>query len=425
MYHIGHPVPYRWLYDKKSMRPPFANRYLNAIICAWMLIFFSTGCATIKKEPPVEKKTAMNRMTAAAYPQFSDDMGYDGLEAAIHQSISYLNRIPSDKAFRFGNDVFDTGHMIRSLEYFRNYIRTKPSTPDLEKFIRTNYRVYRSTGRDSDAQVLFTGYYEPILQGSLEKTDEYRFPLYTRPDNLLTVDLSLFSSRFKGEKIIGRIANQTFVPYYNRKEIDGALLLNGQVRELAWVSDPVDLFFLHVQGSGRIYLNNGISINVHYHTTNGRPYRSIGKLLIDEGKIDRSEMSMQKIRSYLQEHPGEIKTVLNYNPSYVFFKIENEGPLGYLEVKLVPGRSLALDRRVFPLSGLAFIETHKPLVDGDGKIHTWSDCKRFVLNQDTGGVIRGPGRADLFWGNGAYAEIAAGHMQHTGSLYFLILKPDA
>ncbi|MBW1840831.1 MAG: murein transglycosylase A [Deltaproteobacteria bacterium] len=390
-----------------------------------MLIFFSTGCATIKKEPPVEKKTAMNRMTAAAYPQFSDDMGYDGLEAAIHQSISYLNRIPSDKAFRFGNDVFDTGHMIRSLEYFRNYIRTKPSTPDLEKFIRTNYRVYRSTGRDSDAQVLFTGYYEPILQGSLEKTDEYRFPLYTRPDNLLTVDLSLFSSRFKGEKIIGRIANQTFVPYYNRKEIDGALLLNGQVRELAWVSDPVDLFFLHVQGSGRIYLNNGISINVHYHTTNGRPYRSIGKLLIDEGKIDRSEMSMQKIRSYLQEHPGEIKTVLNYNPSYVFFKIENEGPLGYLEVKLVPGRSLALDRRVFPLSGLAFIETHKPLVDGDGKIHTWSDCKRFVLNQDTGGVIRGPGRADLFWGNGAYAEIAAGHMQHTGSLYFLILKPDA
>ncbi|MFC1515852.1 murein transglycosylase A [Thermodesulfobacteriota bacterium] len=407
------------------MISPFANRYLGVIVCVWILVFFSAGCAVIKKEPPIEKEIAMIRMSAAAYPPFFDDMGYDGLEAAIQHSISYLNKIPSDKAFRFGNDVFDTGHMVRSLEYFQNYIRTKPSKPELVKFIRSNYRVYRSAGRDADGKVLFTGYYEPILQGSLEKTAEYRFPLYARPDNLITVDLSLFSPRFKGEQIIGRIGNQTFVPYYNRKEIDYELLLKGQAQEIAWVGDPVDLFFLHVQGSGRIYLDNGISINVHYHATNGRPYRSIGQLLINEGKIDRSEMSMQKIRSYLREHPDEITTVLNYNSSYVFFKTEKEGPLGYLEVKLIPGRSLALDRRIFPLSGLAFIETQKPLVDGDGKIHTWTDCKRFVLNQDTGGVIRGPGRADLFWGNGAYAEIAAGHMQHTGNLYFLILKPDA
>lgn len=136
-------------------------------------------------------------------------------------------------------------------------------------------------------------------------------------------------------------------------------------------------------------------------------------------------MSMQKICAYLRKHPEEVETVLNYNSSYVFFKMEEDGPLGYLEVKLIPGRSIALDHRIFPLSALAFIETQKPLVDGDGNIHAWIDCKRFVLNHDTGGVIRGPGRADLFWGNGAYAEIAAGHMQHTGKLYFLILNPDA
>ena len=134
---------------------------------------------------------------------------------------------------------------------------------------------------------------------------------------------------------------------------------------------------------------------------------------------------MQKIRAYLHDHPEEAETVLNYNPSYVFFKIEQDGPIGSLGVKLTPGRSVALDRRLFPLAGLAFIETKKPLINGDEKIHSWTDFARFMLNQDTGGAIKGPGRADLFWGDGIYAEIAAGHMQHDGNLYFLVLKPDA
>ncbi len=132
---------------------------------------------------------------------------------------------------------------------------------------------------------------------------------------------------------------------------------------------------------------------------------------------------MQSIRAYLREHPEEVEYVLNYNPSYVFFKIEPEGPLGFLDVKLTPGRSIALDWRLFPWAGLAFIEAQKPILGSNGQIDSWENCSRFVLNQDTGGVIRGPGRADLFWGNGTYAEIAAGHMQHPGRLYFLILKP--
>ena len=134
-------------------------------------------------------------------------------------------------------------------------------------------------------------------------------------------------------------------------------------------------------------------------------------------------MSMQKIREYLRSHPEEAENILNYNPSYVFFKIEKDGPLGCLNVKLTPGRSIALDRRIFPLPALVFIETQKPLITADGQISSWTDFGRLVLSQDTGGAIRGPGRADLFWGNGPYAEIAAGHMQHPGRLYFLILKP--
>lgn len=218
--------------------------------------------------------------------------------------------------------------------------------------------------------------------------------------------------------------DRAVVPYWEREEIEKGNRLAEVAPPLAWLKDPVDIFFLQIQGSGKIYLDNNTPIHVHYDTTNGRPYRSIGKLLIDQGKIPRSEMSMQNIRAYLKNHPEEIEPILNHNPSYVFFKLEKEGPIGFLDVKLTPGRSIALDRRLFPLSALAFIETQKPLIDGDGRIRKWSSFGRFALNQDTGGVIRGPGRADLFWGSGPYAEIAAGYMQHMGKLYFLLLKTN-
>jgi membrane-bound lytic murein transglycosylase A len=146
--------------------------------------------------------------------------------------------------------------------------------------------------------------------------------------------------------------------------------------------------------------------------------------LIDENKITVEEMSMQKIRAYLNAHPEEMESVLNHNPSYIFFKIEFDGPLGNINVRLTPGRSIALDRKIFPPAALAYINTKKPLIDSAGNITGWSDFSRFALNQDTGGAITGPGRADLFWGNGNYAEIAAGHLKYPGKLHFLILKPD-
>ena len=214
------------------------------------------------------------------------------------------------------------------------------------------------------------------------------------------------------------------MPYYDRKEIENEGRLEGKTGVIAWLKDRIDLFFLQIQGSGKIHLDTGGTIDVHYQATNGQPYRSIGKLLVDEGKIPREKISMQKIRDYLNHHPEEIETVLNYNPSYVFFKIEQNGPLGCLGVRLTPGRSIALDSRLYPAGGLALIETQKPLINGDGTILKWKSFSRFVLNQDTGGAITGPGRADIFWGNGTNAEITAGHMQEFGSLYFLILKPD-
>jgi membrane-bound lytic murein transglycosylase A len=392
--------------------------FTATIIMVAVVIF---GCAPVSRKPT--KETAMEEVSSWSYPDFSDDLRYDGLEHSILQSLSYLAKIPADREFAFGEDRYKTDDIIQSLQQFLDFIESHPSTEELNNFIQTNYRVYRSVGRDGWGEVLFTGYYEPHLRGSLIRTEEYQYPIYSKPDDLITIDLSLFDDKYDGQRIIGRLTQETVVPYYERSEIETGGALEGKAEVLAWVEDPVDVFFLQIQGSGKIYLDNGEVINVNYQTTNGQPYRSIGKLLIDEEKITVEEMSMQKIREYLHDHPEEMDAVLNYNPSYVFFKIEPEGPLGNINVKLTAGRSIALDRRIFPPAVLAFIQTEKPMVDSAGQIHSWLPFTRFALNQDTGGAITGPGRADLFWGNGPYAEIAAGHLKHPGELYFLVLKP--
>ncbi len=393
-----------------------------ALVLTAALAVLIAGCPAPIKKPPEE--LVLVRRSIFSYPDFSDDLQLEGLEHSILKSLVYLQRVPADRTYQFGKDRFDAGHLMQSLQHFLDFIRTNPSSRELKKFIRSNYIVYQSVGRNQKGEVLFTGYYEPYLSGRLHGDEEFQYPIYALPTDLMKIDLSAFNEKYKGENIIGRYTGQTVVPYYDRREIEEENVLVDKAAPLAWVKDPVDVFFLQIQGSGKVFLDTGEVINVHYHGSNGQPYRSIGKLLIEEQKIPKEEMSMQKIRSYLQAHPEEMAPVLNHNPSYVFFKLESEGPLGYLNVLLTPGRSVALDRRLFPPAALAYIQTKKPVVNSAGQIDSWTDCNRFVLNQDTGGAIRGPGRADLFWGNGPYAEIAAGHLAHTGKLYFLILKPD-
>jgi peptidoglycan lytic transglycosylase A len=395
---------------------------LGYLLLASLCILLLQACPPRHPAAPEPGAASMVRLRLAQYPDFRDDMNYDGLSHAIERSLAYLETLPSGQVFTFGKDHFSAAHLISSLSHFHSLIGNTPPSVVLNDVIRRDYIVYQSVGEDPPGQVLFTGYYEPILHGSLHGSDRYPYPVYARPQDLATIDLSLFSPAYKGKTLVGRIQDHTLVPYFNRAAIENGSL-EGRAAPLAWVNDRVDLFFLQIQGSGKIYLDTGGVLNVHYQISNGKPYRSIGKLLIDEGKVPRSEMSMQRIRAYLEAHPEEIDRVLSYNPSYVFFKLEPDGPLGCLGVQLTPGRSLALDRRIFPLAGLSFIRTQEPLVSGDGTVEAWGPCTRFVLNQDTGGAIRGPGRADLFWGNGQYAAVAAGYMQQPGTLYFLVLKP--
>ena len=394
------------------------------VLAVAITVFFSAWIINcIQPSKPPAEGTVMERVSSDSLPMFIDDMNYDGIEHSISMSLSYLAKIPIDRLFVFGEEAYSTEHLIRSLRFFLDFIQNRPDANELKRFIRSNYQVYRSIGRDGKGEVLYTGYYEPHLRGSRVQTEQYRYPIYARPQDLIQIDLSLFKEKYAGEKIIARYSNQQVLPYYDRSKIESDGVLEGKAEVLVWVSDPVDVFFLQIQGSGKVYLDNGDVLNVHYHTSNGRPYRSIGKLLIDQEKISVDEMSMQKIREYLNTHPHEMTDVFNYNPSYVFFQIESDGPLGNINVKLTPGRSIALDRRIFPKAALCFIEAEKPVIDGSGDIQGWQHFSRFVLNQDTGGAIRGPGRADIFWGNGPYAEIAAGHLKNPGLLYFLVLKP--
>ncbi|RUA00871.1 MAG: murein transglycosylase [Deltaproteobacteria bacterium] len=383
-----------------------------------------TGCTWIMKPPPPTAETALVPVQADDFPVLNDDLNYDGLAAAVSQSLVYLARVSPDRRFQYGPDTYTAAHVIRSLNVFLEKIREKPSAAALTVLLRTKYRIYRSLGKNESGEVLFTGYYEPILRGSRVRQGRYQYPVYGRPKDLITVDLGRFKDKYQGERLVGRVTGGALIPYYDRQQIDEKDALKGKAPVLAWVDDPVALFFLHIQGSGKIYLDNGDYVNAYYHVTNGQPYRSIGRLLIDEGAILQKDMSMQAIRAYLNAHPGQMQRIFNHNPSYVFFKARENGPFGYLNVPLTAGRSLATDRRLFPPAALALVQCQKPVVDDKGKIQRWIPFSRFVLNQDTGGAIRGAARADIFWGNGAYARIAAGHLQHPGTFYFFVLKAD-
>ena len=399
---------------------------LNTLIILPVCIAVLVGsCTDIHKKTPTHpERVGLVRLEPSQYPVFADDINYSGLSRGIRASLTYLKKIPPTREFRFGNETFDAAYMIRSFEYFLTIIQNKPAAQVLSDIIRTQYLVYQANRKEDAPSAFFTGYYEPQLQGRLQAGGEYKYPVYGRPDDLDSIDLALFSSEFKGKKIYGRYSPDGFIPYFNRNEIENLKALKNRAVPLAWVKDRIALFFLHIQGSGRIVLNNGDVIHVCYDAQNGRPYRSIGKLLIEQQKITKEAMSMQKIREYLTDHPDETDAILNHNPSYIFFTLQKDGPYGSIGVKLTPGRSIATDRRICPPAALAFIQTQKPVTDPSGKIRKWVDFSRFVLNQDTGGAIKGPGRADLFWGSGHYAELAAGHLKHPGNMYFLILKPS-
>jgi membrane-bound lytic murein transglycosylase A len=280
------------------------------------------------------------------------------------------------------------------------------------RFFESAFTPYALVSGDGADTGLVTGYYEPLLLGSREKSDVYRYPVYGVPDDLVVVDLAGVTPEVRNLRLRGRLEGRRVVPYWSRAEID-ARREKLPAPVIAWVADPVDLFFLQVQGSGQILLAGGERLRVGYADQNGHPYRSLGRYLVDRGELPLEQASMQSIKEWAAANPDKLREALNYNSSYVFFRevADPRGPVGALGVPLVAQYSLAVDRRFVPLGAPLYLETTLPV--SEEPLH------RLMAAHDTGGAIRGVVRADFFWGSGAEAGAMAGRMRQQGRLWLL------
>lgn len=261
---------------------------------------------------------------------------------------------------------------------------------------------------------LVTGYYEPVLQGSRTRGGAYQWPLYAVPDDLVTVELGELYPALRGERVRGRLQGRRVTPYPDRAQLADGRLLAG--KEIVWVDSAIDAFFLQVQGSGRVRLEDGTVIRLAFADVNGHPYRAIGRYLVEQGEMTLDEVSMPALRQWLLAHPDRQAEVFNYNPSVVFFRElplgePSVGPQGAMGLPLTAGRSLAIDPRLLPLGVPLYLATEHPL--------DASPLQRLMLAQDTGGAIRGALRADFFFGMGPEAGEAAGRMRAQGRFWML------
>ncbi len=371
-----------------------------------LLLLALAACAPEKKAPP---KLVLQPVAMADLPGWADDDPSAALPA-LRKSCEALGRLPADRPVgpqAVGGHAGDWRAPCAALAGLADgdIVATRA-------VLERRFRALRVTD-DGDATGLITGYYEPELHGARHRTARYRVPLYRRPPDLVTVDLGTFRASLKGEHLAGRISGRRLVPYPPRARIERGALA-GKGLELAWVDDPVDAFFLQIQGSGRVLLEDGTVLGVGYDGTNGHAYTSIGRVLAKDGVMDAADITMPTLRAWIAAHPDEGRRLMDRNASYVFFhELHGDGPVGAEGVALTPGRSLAVDPRFLPLGAPVWLATTDPLAP-DRRL------ARLTVAQDTGGAIRGPVRADLFWGHGPDAAARAGTMKQDGALYLLL-----
>ncbi|MBD8496617.1 MltA domain-containing protein [Pseudomonas syringae] len=285
-----------------------------------------------------------------------------------------------------------------------------PEAMAIRSFLQANLQVYSLHAEGGSADGLITGYYEPVYPGSLTRTEQATVPVYGIPEDLVVVNLDSLYPELKGKRLRGRLDGRVLRPY------DDAATINAQGLQapvIAWLTDPMDLQFLQIQGSGRVSLPDGSQARLAYADQNGHPYRAIGRWLVEQGALKKEEVTMGSIAGWAKANPQRVPELLASNPSYVFFTRNpdsNEGPRGSLNVPLTDGYSVAIDRKVIPLGSLLWLSTTRP--DGTPLV-------RPVAAQDTGGAIAGEVRADLFWGTGDAAGHLAGDMKQKGNVWLL------
>ncbi len=384
-----------------------------------LVIMTLAGCAGLRLSvhaPPVAPYKARSAEVVG------DDLDLASLRRAAEASLAYFDALPDDAAgrrgvYKLGYDLYGRGELRASVANFLNIIETTPRAK-VHASLREQCRTYVPTSRPR-----FTAYYEPMLEAAYGPDGNFRFPVYASPEELTTVRLARF---FKGDRrsVHGRVESGEMYPYLTRRQIDGEGSLSGRGLEIAWLDNPVDLFFLHIQGSGRLRMSDGRVMRINFAASNGLPYTSVGRYMLNGGYLPPNKGSAGDMKAYLAANPELRDDLMFRNERYIFFRqvelASDQGPLGSLGVPLVSGRSLATDRRYVPPGVVTYVTTERPVVDKEGRFESWRRFSRFAFSHDSGFAIKGPARVDLYWGEGERAGREAGYVNRAGSFAILL-----
>jgi len=392
------------------------------ILTAVLVMATLAGCRDPKVEvdPPNYAQPlgpgqwALRKITdPAEIPDFTPALGdVTGLRTSLANSLNYLAKPTSRKWYDQGFGGITHDHVIKSLTAFDGLLATTMSPAAINAAIRSDFDVYTSVGWNGKGGVLFTGYYTPIFRASRTRTEMFTYPLYKMPADLVKADDGTILGR-KGPD--GRVVAQ----YPSREDIEATGILAGT--ELVWLSDPFEVYICHVQGSARLRLPDGEMMSVGYTANNGHEYRSVAKMLIENGKMSANAMSLQAMIEYFKSNPDDVDRYVRANPRYVFFVEEMGTARGSLNEPVTPMRSIATDKAIYPPAAMTFLSVALPRRTAQGIQPTPTSL--FALDQDTGGAIRAPGRCDIYMGTGDEAGQLAGRTYAEGRLYYLFLKP--
>lgn len=391
-----------------------ALKGLLALALAGLLLAACEEAKKPEQQPKPPEGLMLSETRFEALKGWSTDRVSDAIPA-MRKSCARLANVPGDRSL-------GTPPLPMSASDWAGACTALQSVRDGDEgaaraFFQSQFTPFRASDA-GETEGLFTGYFEAELTGSRYPSARYATPLYARPDDLVSVDLGNFDEELKGRTLAGRVEKGNLLPYPERREIEAGLLSNKGL-ELVWVDDPVDAFLLQVQGSGRVMLDDGTVMRLGFAGHNGRPYKSIGRALIDRGELTADQAGWNGIRGWLNRNPGQQAALFAVNPRFVFFrKLEGDGPIGAEGVALTAGRSLAVDRRYIPLRLPVWLETTWPGT-------TEQPLNRLMVAQDTGGAIKGPVRGDFFWGTGDAALAEAGKMRSRGSYVLLLPRPAA
>ena len=390
------------------------------LIILLVAVITFTGCRTkpdeIGKDYDAPLLPGENALVKITDPYQIPDFTMAGLELenlkqAVAHSISYMNK-PSSKNYYPMQDISHE-KVLKSLHTFAELLDAGVSGAELNAAIREKFDVYMSVGCDKRGTVLFTGYYTPIFEGSDVRTPLFQYPLYKQPENLVKGP----NGEIYGQRLVtGRV-----VGYPPRSVIENTRMFEGN--ELIWLSDAFESYIAHVQGSVKLRMPDGNIQTVGYAASNGHDYKSISRRMVEDGIIEKSQLSLSGMIKFFSENPDLISAYTRLNPRFVFFRNQSGNPRGSLNEEVIALRSIATDKSIFPRASLTFITTQLPTMSYPGEVVN-QVYSGFALDQDTGGAIRAPGRCDIYMGVGEDAGQLAGRVYQEGKLYYLLLKEN-